>query len=70
MALLVVGYVVNVLGDIRIDSPQPFSVDTIATSFRSFVVPNSAQLVVLGVKVSLEGFSRSQELQDGSIACS
>ena len=60
----------NVLGDIGIDSLQFFGVNWIAASSRLFAVPDSSQFVVLGVKVSFEGFSSSQELQDGNIACS
>jgi len=70
MARLVVGDVMNVLGDIGIDPPQSFGVDSIAAASRNFAVLDPAQFVVLGVKVSFEGFSSSQELQDGNIACS
>src|SRR6516225_293545 len=70
VACLVVGDVMNVLGYIGIDSLQFFGVNWIAASSRLFAVPDSSQFVVLGVKVSFEGFSSSQELQDGNIACS
>jgi hypothetical protein len=48
----------NVLGEIAIDSPQFFGVDSIAASSRLLAVSYSSQFVVLSVKVSLEGFSR------------
>ena len=67
MAHLVVGDVMNVLREIGIDSSQRLGVDSIAASSRNFGVPVSAEFVILGVKVSLEGFSSSQELQDGNI---
>src|SRR5215467_13189451 len=69
MAHLVVGDVMNVLREIGIDSSQSMGIDSIAASFRNFGVPVSAQFVILRVKISLEGFPRSQELQDGNIAC-
>ena len=62
MTHLVVGDVMNVLREIGINSPQRLGIESIAASSRSFVVPESAQFIILGVKVSLEGFSRSQEL--------
>src|SRR5215475_11960758 len=68
MAHLVVGDVMNVLREIGVDSSQRMCIDSIAASSRNFGVPVSAQFVILRVKVSLEGFPRSQELQDGNIA--
>jgi DNA-binding transcriptional LysR family regulator len=47
----------NVLGDIGIDSLQFFGVNWIAASSRLFAVLDSSQFVVLGLKVSFEGFS-------------
>ena len=67
MAHLVVSDVMNVLREIMIDSSQRMGIDSIAASSWNFGVPVSAELVILGVKVGLEGFSRSQEPQDGNI---
>jgi hypothetical protein len=53
MAHLVVGDVMNVLREIGIDSPQRLGIESIAASSLNFVVLDSAQLVILGVKVSL-----------------
>src|SRR5215468_8782715 len=69
MAHLVVSDVMNVLREIGVDSSQRLGIDSIAASPRNFGVPVSAELVILGVKVSLERFPRSQELQNGNIAC-
>jgi hypothetical protein len=53
MAHLVVGDVMNVLREIGIDSPQRLGIQSIDASSLNFVVLDSAQLVILGVKVSL-----------------
>src|SRR5260370_28494052 len=69
MAHLVVGDVMNVLGEIAIDFPQFLGVDWISAAPWLFAVPDSAQFVILGVTVTLDGFSRSQEPQDAGISC-
>jgi hypothetical protein len=60
MARLVVGDVVNVLGDVGIDSLQFFGEEFITASCWLFAVLDSAQFVVLFVKVGkcclAEGF--------------
>ena len=67
VADLVVGDVMNVLRDVAINVPQPFGVGPIPTSTRHLAVLDSAQFVILSVKVSLECFSRGQKSQDGGI---
>jgi hypothetical protein len=57
MADLVVGGVVNVLREIGIDSRQVAGVDRIAGPPRNFAILDSAQFVVLGIEVSLNGLS-------------
>src|SRR5262249_22311626 len=68
MAHLVVGDVMDVLREVTIDAPESFRVDSIVAPSGNLAVLDSAQFVVLGVKVGLESFSGSQEPQDRSIA--
>jgi hypothetical protein len=70
MAHLIVGDVMKVLREVGIDSPQSFAVDSIAASSRNFGILDSAQFVVLLVKIGLKSFSCGQKLQDGDVASS
>src|ERR1700739_2767812 len=69
MTHLVVGDGMNVLREIGIDFSQFLGVDSIAASSRNLDISDSTQFVILLVKVSLECFSRGQELQHGNVAC-
>jgi Archaeal/vacuolar-type H+-ATPase subunit A len=70
VAHLVVGDVMNVLRDVAINFPQPFGVGPIPMSTRHLAVLDSAQFVILSVKVSLECLSRGEKSQDGGITFS
>ena len=57
MTDLVVGGVMNILREVRIDPPESVGVFAIAGSSRNLAVLDSTQFVVLGIEVGLEGLS-------------
>src|SRR5579862_6611806 len=60
----------NVLWDVAINLPQPFGVNVIPVSTRHLAIVDAAQLVVLGVEVSLECFAGGEKSQDRGITLS
>ena len=68
VALLVVGVVVDVLGEILVQHRQGPGVGLVPASARAFAVLDPAELVVLLPQIGLEELRRSQELQNGHVA--
>ena len=67
MALLVIGVVVDVLGEILVQHREGPGVVLVPASARALAVLDPAELVVLLPQIGLEELRRSQELENGHV---
>ena len=67
VALLVIGVVVDVLGDVLVQHREGPGVGPVPGSARTLAVLDPAELVVLLPQIGLEQLRRSQELENGHV---